>query len=178
MNEDLFEEITNAIAVLIKDDAALTAYCIEKLGSAMNPIDNSITKVEHQGEVPFFVITKGQEEHFFNRGTLQGSKSIFPCTIVFFGDFGAEQIGDKEFKLQDGAKIDVNGIKTFTPSDTMRKIARLAGSLVNTKIECQIPQLRVESFTVFSEGYYDRESGAVGSILELNMYQENKGYNN
>jgi len=60
----------------------------------------------------------------------------------------------------------------------MRKIARLAGLLINKSIECQIPQLRIESFTVFSEGYYDRESGAVGSILGLNMYQENRGYSN
>lgn len=178
MNEDLFEEITNAIAVLIKDDAVITAYCVDKLGSAMNPTDNSITQVQHQGQVPFFVITKGEEEHFFNRGTLQGSKSIFPCSIVFFGEFRAEQINDKEFALPNGAQIDVNGIKTYTPSDTMRKIARLAGNLVNKKIECQIAQLRVENFTVFSEGYYDRESGAVGSILQLNMYQENRGNNN
>ena len=177
MNEDLFEEITNAIAVLIKDDVVLTAYCAEKLGSAMNPTDNSVAHASHQGQVPFFVITKGEEEHFFNRGTLQGTKSNFPCSVVFFGEFEAEQVNDEEFVLPDGAQVDVNGIKTYTPSDTMRKIARLAGNLVNTKIECQIAQLRVESFTVFSEGYYDRESGAVGSILQLNLYQENNGYN-
>lgn len=177
MNEDLFEEITNAIAVLIKDDATITAYCVEKLGSAMNPEDNSITHISHQGAVPFFVITKGEEEHFFNRGTSEGIRSIYPCSIVFFGDFNAEQISNEEFVLPTGAQVDVNGIQTYTPSDTMRKIARLAGNLVNKQIECQIPQLRVENFTVFSEGYYDRESGAVGSILQLNMYQENNGYN-
>jgi len=178
VNEDLFEEITNAIAVLIKDDATITAYCVDKLGSAMNPTDNSIVHVKHQGQIPFFVISKGEEEHFFNRGTLQGTKSIFPCSIVFFGDFATDQTNNTEFLLPSGAELDINGIKTYTPSDTMRKIARLAGNLVNKKIECQIAQLRVESFTVFSEGYYDRESGAVGSILQLNMYQENNAYNN
>lgn len=178
MNEDLFEEITNAIAVLIKDDTTITEYCVDKLGSAMNPIDNSVAHVSHQGQGPFFVITKGEEEHFFNRGTADGTKNIFPCSIVFLGDFETEQASDTEFLLPAGAQIEVNGIKTFTPSDTMRKIARLAGNLVNKNIACQIPQLRVESFTVFSEGYYDRESGAVGSILQLNMYQENNAYGN
>jgi len=178
MSEDLFEEITNAIAVLIKNDTDLTAYCTDKLGSSLNSTDNSISHVQHQGQVPFFVITKGEEEHFFNRGTASGIKSIFPCQIVFFGEFAAEQISDTEFKLPDGAKTTVNGITTYTPSDIMRKIARLAGLLINKSIECQIPQLRIESFTVFSEGYYDRESGAVGSILGLNMYQENRGYSN
>jgi hypothetical protein len=175
---DLFEEITNAIAVLIKDDAELTAYCNDKLGSAMNPIDNSITHESHQGQVPFFVITKGEEEHFFNRGTASGTKSSFPCSIVFFGKFAGEQVDNKEFALLDGTKTTVNGITTYTPSDTMRKIARLAGNLVNKQIDCKIPQLRVESFTVFSEGFYDRENGAVGSILSLNIYQENNGYGN
>jgi len=178
VEEDLFEQITNAIAVLLKNDAGFTTYCEDNLGSAMNPIDNSITLEGHKGQVPFFVISKGEEEHFFNRGTASGTKNLFPCSIIFFGDFKTDQSADKNFTLPPGAKTTINGITTYTPSDVMRKVARLAGFIVNKEAECIVPQLRLENFTVFSEGYYDRESGAVGSILNLNMYIENRGYNN
>lgn len=178
MDIDLFEKITNAIAVLIKNDAIISAYCTEKLGSTMKPIDNSIDQVGFQDVLPYFVITKGEEEHFFNKGTSAGTKSIFPCTIIFFGDFAADQVDDANFTLPVGAKTTVNLIETFTPSDVMRKIARIAGSVINDKIECSIPQLRMESFNVFSEGYYDTESGLVGSILGLNLYQSSTAYSN
>jgi len=178
MNEDIFEEITNAIAVLIHEDVDISAYCIDKLGSEMNPTDNSIVNVNHQGQMPFFMVTKSEEQHFFNEGTAIGLKNTFQCTVVFFGDFKGTQTDDTNFQLPAGAEIEVNGIKTYTPSDTMRKIARMSGYTVNKNIECKIPQLRVENFTVFSEGFYDRESGTVGSILELTMYQRNNAYNN
>lgn len=178
MNEDLFEQVTNQIAVLLENDATLSAYCTTNLGSLLTPRDNSIGIPSHIVGYPYFVITKGEEEHFFNRGTQNGLKNILPLSIVFYGQFKGTQIDDTNFNLPTGAKATINNIVTFTPSDVMRKIARLAGKVINEKIECTIPQLRVEKITVFSEGYYDRENGVVGSILGLTMYQENRAYGN
>jgi hypothetical protein len=178
MNEDLFEQITNTIAVLLKDDVVLTSYCTTNLGSALTPSDNSIGVEEHLPNYPYFVVTKGEEEHYFNKGTQAGLKNMFPLQVVFYGKFKASQSQDKNFVLPTGAKTTVNNITTYTPSDIMRKIARLSGKVVNSKIACTIPQLRVEKLTIFSEGYYDRENGVVGSILGLTLYQENNGYSN
>ena len=178
MNEDLFEQVTNQIAVLLKNDAILSAYCTTNLGSVLLPQDNSIGIESHISAYPYFVVTKGEEEHFFNRGTQGRLKNTLPLNIVFYGQFKGTQIDDANFNLPTGAKATVNDIVTFTPSDIMRKIARLSGKVINEKIACTIPQLRVEKLTIFSEGYYDGENGVVGSILGLTLYQENTGYGN
>lgn len=178
MDIDLFEKITNAMAVTIRDNFDFKTFCISNFGVEMSQRDNSISHEKYQVDAPVFIITKDEEEHFFNKGTESGVKSNFPCQIVFFGDFKADQNDDSDFVLKSGTRVTVNGIVTYTPSDTMRKVARIAGSIINKEIACQIPQLRVESFKIFSEGFYDRESGAVGAILSLKMYQENRGYGN
>lgn len=173
----LFEEITNTIAVLVDNDVDIVALCNDKLGSKLNAVDNSITQISHKQELPFFTVNKGEETHFFNRGTSNGSKSEFPIQVVLFGSFRANQTSNNEFVLPTGAEIVVNGIKTFTPSDTMREIARAIGYIIDEKLSCTIPQIRVEKFSVYSEGYFDREDGVVGSVLNLDLYLENRGYN-
>jgi hypothetical protein len=178
MNEDLFEQITNAIAVLLENDIDLSTYCVTNLGATLISQDNSIGISNHLPNYPYFVITKGEEEHFFNKGTESGLKNMLPLAIVFFGKFKADQIDDINFTLPTNAKKTVNGIVTYTPTDIMRKIARISGNIINEKINCQIPQLYLEKISIFSEGYYDEPNGVVGSILNLTMYQENRGYNN
>jgi hypothetical protein len=178
MTDYLFKQITNAIAVLLKNDVDLSAFCMTNLGSVLNTQDNAIGIPSHIVGYPKFVVTKGQEKHLFNRGTQNGLKNNFNVSVAFYGDFSGEQIDDTSFALPAGAKVTTNGIVTFTPTDIMREIAVYAGNLVNKKIACDIPQLRVEEFTVDAGWYYAEENGVVGSILELTMYQENRGYGN
>lgn len=175
---DLFEQITNAIAVLIKNDSDLTTYCIDNLGSEMGSRDNTISHSHHTEPAPFFAVTKGDEEHFLNKATESGLKNTFSCNIVFAGDFSAPQANDNNFVLPAGAEIEVNGIKTYTPTDIMRKIARASAIVMEKKLECQVSQLKIESMKIFSEGYYENEleDGQVGSLLTIELYQKNRGY--
>lgn len=175
MDVDLFEKITNKIAVLIKNDAEINAFCLANLGSSINATDNAINKGGiFEPILPFFVVTKNEENHNRNRGTADGTRSVFSCSVVFLGEFIAPQTDEAEFTLPDGAVATVNGIATYTPSDIMRKLARISANVIDKEVSCsELPQLMVENFSIFSEGYYDSESGRVGSILELNMYLKN-----
>ncbi len=176
-NDNMFEEITNNIAVLIKDDADISAFSVSKLGAELTAIDNSITHSKHKQSLPFFTVNKGDENHFMNRGVQKGSKSEYALQILFFGNFSIQQGSNTDFALPIGAEEIINDIKTYTPSDTMRKIARMAGIVINEKLECTIPQIKLEKFNIYSEGYYDSENGVVGSILNVDLYLENRGYN-
>ena len=176
-DSDMFENITNSIAILIDENQEIEDFSISKLGSKMKAVDNSITHSKHKQSLPFFTVNKGDESHFSNRGLDKGSKSDYSLQILFFGDFSIPQANDNLFALPAGAKDTINNIDTYTPSDTMRKIARLSAILINEKLECNIPQIRLEKFNIFSEGYYDNESGVVGSVLNIDLYLENRGYN-
>jgi hypothetical protein len=178
MQDYMFKKITNAIAVLLKNDADLSTFCMTNLGSVLNTQDNAIGIPSHIVGYPKFVVTKGKESHFFNKGTQNGLKNNFNVNIAFYGDFSGTQVNDTEFNLPTGAKVTTNGITTFTPTDIMREIAVYAGNLIDQKIACDIPQLRLEVFEVDAGWYYAEENGVVGSILELTLYQENRGYGN
>jgi len=137
----LAENITNNIAKIIQESVDIENLCQEKFSKSITGEDNLIyIDALAIAPKPSFTVTKlPTEKHYFNRGTESGLESEWQIMVSFFGDFGAGQLLDDGFRTPEGARVDVNGITTYTPSDTMRIIARLAGQAVNKKIGCIIP---------------------------------------
>jgi len=167
----MFDDITNAICKMIAEDVDITAYCVDKLGSALNSQDNSIVQEQYLPQIPFFIVNKQTETHFYNRAVESGTSKSFPFYITFVGGFSVEQDSDDSFDLPDGAKETINGVTTFTPSDTMRIVARMVGELINKNIECISSGFLLESYSVDAETYYGDEDGSVASVLEVSIYK-------
>lgn len=171
------EDITNAIAKILLEDADIQAYCNDKFGKNLSGEDNLVfigsLAIE---EKPSFTVTKlPGERHFFNKAQ-EDSESEWTIMVSFFGDFGQAQVEDDIFTLPTSAKTTVNGVSTYTPSDTMRVLARMAGQKVYEKINCRVPGVLVGTAEVDAEDYYDTVDGEVKSFVQLELYKNSTLY--
>lgn len=173
-----FENISNAIAQIIKNDIDIQNYTTDKLGSVMNSQDNSVILEDKLLDFPFFVINKNDEQHFKNKGIQQsnGIKSIWSLNVVFLGDFSEIQEDDGSFKLPTVATETINGILTYTPSDIMRKIARMSGEVITTELECKVDNIWVQNYSIVADVYYSQEDGTVASRLDIELYEQSTNY--
>ena len=173
------ENITNAIAKLLLNDMDIQAYCQDKFEKPLVGEDNLVfVDSLVVADKPSFTVTKlPKEKHYFNRETEQGLESEWSIMVSFFGDFGEGQLADETFTLPTGAKTTINGVPTYTPSDTMRILARKTGLLAYQKIACEVPGILVGNFEVDAEDYYDTTSGEVKSYVKIDLYKKSTNYN-
>ena len=174
----LSEDITNAMAKLLLNDVDIQDYCQTVFSKPLLGEDNLVfigsLIIE---EKPSFTVVKLAEKNNFNAATESGIESEWSIEVTFFGNFGKAQENSNEFTLPTGAKITKNGVPTYTPSDTMRVLARKAGMLAVKKMECTIPGILVSSFEIETEDYYDTSSGEVKSFVKIELYKKSGLYN-
>lgn len=166
-----FAVITNNIAQLIQNDADITAYCNDKLGSSLNGIDNPLWDDSYFPAYPNFIIGKEDENHYFNKASQTNDNYI--VNIMFTNKFQEDQV-DANLKIPIGAEQIINGVKTYTPSDIMRTIANKVGRLVYKKIGCNVRGLFLEAYYVTADDYYSEQDGTVSSIIRLELYENIK----
>ena len=172
------ENITNAMAKILLNDVDIQNYCQDKFSKPLVGEDNLVfVDSLVVAEKPSFTVTKlPTEKHYFNRGADEGTESTWSIMVSFFGDFGEGQLDNDTFTLPSGAKQTINGVDTYTPSDTMRILARKAGVLAYKKMECEVPGILVESIEVDAEDYYDTTSGEVKSFVKIDLYRKSTLY--
>jgi len=172
------ETITNAIAKIILEDSDIQAFCQSKFGKILTGEDNLIVIDSLvTAEKPTFTVVKLPEQHNFNEGTNDGYKSQWKILVSFFGEFGTIQEDDASFSIPTGTKVDVNGVTTYTPSDTMRIIARKSADAIYKKIGCSVQGVLLRTANIDAEDYYDAVSGEVKSYLQLDLYEKSTMYN-
>ena len=172
------ESITNAIAKVILADADIQAFCQDKFAKPLTGEDNVIVVDSLvTAEKPTFSVSKLPEVHNFNEATNEGYESRWDIGVSFFGFFGEGQEDDTSFKIPTGTKVSINGVETYTPSDTMRIIARKAAQIIYKKIGCEVNGVLVSTATIDAEDYYDAVNGEVKSYLQISLYKKSSLYN-
>lgn len=171
------EDITNAIAKILLEDVDIQAFCNAKFGKNLSGEDNLvyIDSLAIAEKPSFTVVKLPGERHFFNKEQTD-TESEWTIMVSFFGDFGAVQTDDDYFILPAGAKETINGVTTYTPSDTMRILARMAGQKVYEKINCSVPGVLVSMIEPDSEDYYDAVNGMVKSFVQIGLYKKSTSY--
>lgn len=175
MSGVVFEDITNRMGVIIKQNPEIENICQNIFGKSITIQDNSIVIKEYLPGMPFCEINKDEERAFKNEEAKDMRRSnIWTGNIVFFGNFET-----KNGIIPAVAVETKNGIITYTPSDIMRKIARAAGEAIYEQISCsdKTQGIFLNHYSIMSEVYYDRASGTVGSYLEFELYKRNSAYN-
>lgn len=174
-----FKTITNGIAKLIKNDIDIQVFVSDKMnGATLSAQDNAVIIGELIPPFPYFVVNKKDEQHFKNKGLQEsnGVKSIWAVEVIFLGDFSVSQTTESDFELPVGAEIEINGITTYTPSDTMRDIARLSAELISKDLECVADGIWVNNYSVVADVYYSEEDGTVASRLDIELYEQGSNY--
>ena len=166
-----FTVITNSIGQLIQNDAEITQYCIDNLGSTLNGIDNPLWDNAYFPDYPNFIIGKEDESHYFNKAG--GTNDTYIINIMFTGKFEAEQTSEN-LTLPAGAEAIINGVKTYTPSDIMRMLANKVGILMYNSIGCKVPGLLLETYSATADDYYSEQDGTVSSIIRLEFYENTR----
>ena len=173
------EDITNAIAKMLLNDVGIKIFCQDKFNEDLSGQDNSIyaNNESFVGQKPCFTVVKLPELHRFNKALEQGIRSDWNIVVSFFGNFGTGQGDNQIFNVPTGAKVEINDVITYTPSDTMRILARMAGELVAKDIGCKVEGVLVSSIEIDAEDYYDAVNGDVSSAVGISLYENTTIYN-
>lgn len=174
-----FEDITNQIAVIAKNNQDVEELCQTAFGSSLTVQDNSILLSKYKNNYPFCEINKGNEEAYKNEEASNRKMSnSWTGYIEIFGKFQLEYDSMGETKLPDVAVETVNGVLTYTPSDIMRRIARHIGEDMYKKIACSnnTQGVIMSKYNIGTEVYYNEEDGSIGASLEFELYRRNTAY--
>lgn len=171
LKDDTEFEIAQAIGELIESDTELQAYCLDKLGANMTVINNANANSE---EVPpFAVITKDVTQEFVNKDveSSSGTKGEYPMTITFVGAFKPDR-GTSELPAEYSDIL--NNVKTWNPTDIMRKIAHKVKEEIVEKIGCKVSGVLASSPSVVASEYMSEnyEDGIVESLLTITLYKK------
>lgn len=174
-----FDDITNQMAQLIKNDADLTQYCNDHLSGALNIVDNTNFADGHAIPYPACEINKINEDKYSNDKSQQMGRSYtWHASITFLGEFKGTATGSEVLVLPAGAKEVINGIDTNMPANHMRKVASKARDLIEKQIGCVTATQGVLLYdsSIVTDDYYADSDGVVGSLLTLELYKKSSIY--